>query len=292
MHGRVIIIGTGLLLGVAVIFLTGAAQTQNGSEIKTLIWTDAHITVTVGPDQDFETLEEALDWSSKRVFINGGGLTISLAPGEHILENYEYRNMNARSVFIVGPVLKGKMPLVEEMTGQKAEDIELVRTKFGAWIEIRGNKLHGLALPYGLGGIKNVATINPDTFGDGPTRYTISCGLQSSWETSEVGASIHLGKVAVVGGVWGINAVGCRVVNTSDLFFAYHFNAQPTGALAYADSGAEIILGVAASNPRTHSSTRMVADNGGRIYAQGSTGVTYEPTNSGQMNGEGSLLVQ
>lgn len=456
MYERVIGFISGILLCLAVLFLTGAAPTESPNENSALIWTNENITVTVGPQQAFKTLEAAFEWSSKRVFINGGSLTISLAAGEHILQNYDFRNMNARSVFITGPQLEGDMPRVADMTGQKAADIDFIKSKFGAWIEIRGNKIHGLALPYGLGGLDNVAIINRDTYGDGPTRYTLSCGLHHSWETSETSASIRLGKVAIIGGVWGINSVGCRVVNKSDLFFAYHYNGGPMhlssnsqyrsnfamnhsfqayvpnaqygmichdssawmdynctiqganiafvangggarieargaevidcqvvasgesggvinipfhtatncdasavnttlelwkgyavahksvyfagarslvniyqsklrnikgdfgfyavaggeifgkavelndyyftklpqGAFAYADSGSEIILDIAASSPRPDSSDRMVADNGGRIYAQGSTGVTYEPEDSGQMNQEGSLVVQ
>jgi hypothetical protein len=447
---------TGILLGGVVLFLTAAGPTEDARYPDLLRWTNETVTKTVGQNKDFETLKEALDWSSKRVFINGGSLTIGLAPGEHILECYDYRNMNARNVFIKGPSLKGKMPLASEMKGEKSADIELIKSRFEAWIKIQGSQKYGLALPYGIGGIDNLAIINPDTFGDGPTRYTISCGLLSSWETSETSASIRLGKVAIVGGVWGINAVGCRVVNKNDLFFAYHydggpihlssnsqyrssfglsnsfqayvpnaqygmichdssawmdyactikganiaflangggaridaraanvvdcqvvasaesggvinipfhvatncdaspgtaivelwkgyaigkkaiyfagagslvniFNAQingvsgnygfyavaggriigpsitmndfffdqsPSGALAYVDRGSEMIVGIAATNPRPNSSTRMVADNGGRIYAQRSTGVTYEPSESGKMNSEGSLVVQ
>ena len=331
-----------------------------------------------------------------------------------------------------------------------------MKSRFAAWIEITGTQPYGLALPYGIGGIDNVAISNPDTFGNGPKRYTLSCGLHSSWETSEVGASIRLGNVAVIGGVWGINAVHCRVVNKNQLFFAYQYNggpihlssnsqyrhsfavakhfqayvpgaqygvichdssawldntctikganiafvangggaridaagaevincqvvaasesggvinipghvaidcdaspgnavvelwkgmaigrravyfsgansflnvhggriqgavgtygfyavaggrifgtsvmiedfffkAPPFGALAYADSASEIVLGIAATRPRSDSSNTMVADNGGRIYAQGSTGVAYQPVESGIMNSEGSLVVQ
>lgn len=446
---------------VVVLFLSltlqAAEESSNDlSQNAGLSWTTATVTKTIGPKQDFETLKEALDWSSQRVFINGGYLTLSLVAGTHKLDCYDYRNMNARNVFITGPPLRGPMPLASDMTGAKEHDIALIASRFAARIEIAGTESYGLALPYGIGGIDNLAVMNPDTYGNGPKRYTLSCGLQSSWETSEVGASIRLGNVAVVGGVWGINAVGCRVVNKNALFFAYQYNGGPVhlssnsqyrhsfapakhfqayvpdaqygvichdssawldntctikgariafvangggaridaagaevvncqvvaasesggvinipghvafdcdaspgtaavelwkgmaigrravyfagansflnvhggqikgavgtygfyavaggrifgtsvtmddfffkvhpfGALAYADSASEIVLGIAATHPRTDSGNTMVADNGGRIYAQGSTGVAYQPGESGVMDHEGSLVVQ
>lgn len=443
------------IMSIAVLASAGEAEEPTGEAVELLQLCEEEVEVRVGPDEQFETLEAALDWSSRFAYVNGGALKIQLTPGEHILDCYDYRNVYARNVYINGPALDGDMPVASDMSGDKAADLEFIKSKFKAWIVIRGDKKYGLSLPYGIGAIQNLAIINPDTYGDGPTRYTVGCGLLNSWENSESSTSIRLGKVAVVGGVWGVNAVDCRVVNRNQLFFAYQFNggpmhlssnsqyrgfsphhdyqafvpnaqygmichdssawmdnactirgaqiaflangggaridasgavvaecevvasgqsggvinipfhtatdcdaspghatvelwkgfafgrralyfaglgsqvniykatikgakgtfgfyavaggqifgtgvtlddyffeSAPAGALGYADSGSQLILGVTATNPRADSSTRLTADNGGRIYAQGSEGVTYEPDESGQMNAEGSLVVQ
>ena len=109
---------------IVVLFLSITLQAADESindvsQSAGLNWTDAIVTKTVGPKQDFETLKEALDWSSRRVFINSGHLKLSLVAGTHELDCYEYRNMNARNVFIEGPPLMGPMPLASDMTGRK-----------------------------------------------------------------------------------------------------------------------------------------------------------------------------
>ena len=121
------------VISVVILFLSiplqaGEKSIDDESPNAGLRWTDAMVTKTVGPKQDFETLKEALDWSSQRVFINGGHLKLSLVAGTHELDCYEYRNMNARNVFIEGPPLMGPMPLASDMSGAKEQDVEFVES--------------------------------------------------------------------------------------------------------------------------------------------------------------------
>jgi len=183
-------------------------------------------TITVGAGQTMTTAKAALDWLQSGITIFDT-LTLSIA-GDHDLIDYIFDHPDSAKVRLIGTALSGAMPTKDDRVGTRATDEATIKGRFTASINLGGSgdaTDGGLKIPNGLSGIENICILSN-------TRYSLDIGYSEAHSNSRSARKIRLKNSAIVGGVWGLIAVGAqvRIPALSSVFFAYqNTGTQPGG---------------------------------------------------------------
>lgn len=180
---------------------------------------NTNLTITVGKEGNYATLADAFDYLSQQTITQSGYVTISLLAGDHLVTSLTFNHPQGSKIKIKGATMKGAIPIISDMTGDRAIDSLFVKSRYATCVYLqKGNgQDFGLNITGGIDNIENVCF-----FADPNLRYPISMGgFSVSWTEGKNGGSVKLSNTLHWGGVWGFVAGNCSIIARNRLFFAY-----------------------------------------------------------------------
>lgn len=189
---------------------------------------NTNLTVTVGQGGNYATLADALDSLSTKTITQNGYVTISLLAGDHIVTSLTFNHPQGSKIKIKGATMKGAIPIISDMTGDRGIDSIFVRSKYATCVYLQkgSGQDFGLNITGGIDNIENIAF-----FAAPNLRYPISIGgFSVSWTEGKNGGVVKLTNTTHFGGVWGFVAGNSNIIARNKMFFAYQTGDSLTAA--------------------------------------------------------------